>query len=345
MSISSEDIHSNSSEAKKIRTSDRIQKIGLEKLKELFESQDLLSLKLSDTRIKLEDKPPSYGRYEMSPFTKRIYDSLTTAEKPRFRRDIELDNAKIDLIEKMSLDEAYNPEEQMYDYLEYFISYFFRCPVCRQISFRKYANISMPVIDVVCINKYHPENKTRYFQIKTTNGSEHFFEPYFSKTAKFIKVGSNRFGYNIHNISNKTDIKYQNLQIGYICIQYIYDERLDHIKINYDNSFYIVPKLLDRPYYTYLRSNKISFSGTPGDIRDIYDDIKIPKYFFFIPRIKTNPLMLSIRQPKFGDDAGAGDVGAGAGAGMADKYYKLYIKYKIKYLRLKILNMENKKKI
>jgi hypothetical protein len=117
---------------------------------------------------------------------------------------------------------------------------------------------------------------------------------------------------------------------------------LDYIKINYDNSFYIVPELLDILYYSYLRSNKISFIGEPKDIRDIYDYIKIPKYYFFIPKIKTNPLILSMRQPKFDDVV---DEDAGAGAGMADKYYKLYIKYKIKYLRLKILKMENKKKI
>jgi hypothetical protein len=325
MSISSEDIHSDSSEAKKIRTSERIKNINLEKIKILFETQDVLSLKLSDTRDIKEDPLPSYDSFIMSPFSKRIYDSLTTEEKPRFKRDLYLDNVKISIIENKFLDEIYNPDYKLYDYLEYFISYFFRCPVCRNKTLRKYANISMPIIDIVCINNDHPENKTRYFQIKTTNGALHFGEPYFSKSERFINIGSYKYGYNVHNITNTTEEQYRNMLIGYICIEYIYNEMSENITINYNNSFYLIPELLDIPFYNYITRNKISFIGEPKDIRDIYDNITIPKYYFFTPKIKPNPLNLPSKQLLFDEN----------------KYYKLYIKYKIKYLRLKNINVFN----
>jgi hypothetical protein len=271
--------------------------VDLDTIKTLFENEDLLNLKLIDTvDVEIEPDPPIINqRLKLTPFSRKIYETLTTDEKSKFIQDIYLDDLEIDLIEKRSNDLAYNPDEKLYDYLEYYISYFFICPVCKEKSLKKYANVNMPIIDIVCINDIHPEDKTRYFQIKTTNGSYVFGEPYFSKIDRFIKVGSFNYGYNVHNITN---IHYKNMSIGYICIEYKYDETLDYITIT-NNSFYIIPDILDTPQFIYKRRDKVLFLAEPKEISDIYNYNRIKKNLFFNAEIIRNNLGLKLRQPIF----------------------------------------------
>jgi len=287
--------------------------IELDKIKFLFENEDILELELLEERVRIDEKVEP--NYLLTPYTKKIYDSLDTVEKERFIRDIMIDDLKISDLENKINDKNYNPEPLIYDYLEYIISYFSKCPVCGMNTLRKYANISMPVIDIVCIND-HPPNKTRYFQIKTTNGTLFKGLPYFSKRDKFIKVGSRIFGENIHKITNDRIYNdYQNMLIGYICIEYTTLD--DIIKVNHRNSFYIIPDISDNIQYEYVQTNIIEFKTNPRNLSDIFNIVDIPKNLFFNTRIIRNKLGLQVRQPIF------------------DKYKYLYLKYKSKYLKLK----------
>lgn len=288
--------------------------IGLDNLKKLFEKEDIFNLEAFFDST--EQKPTSFNGYSMSPYTKKIYDSIPDEEKSDFLKNIIDDDKKIQIIENNELDMAYNPEYLLYDYLEYFISYFFKCPVCKKKTLKKYANISMPVIDILCINEEHPLDRTRFFQIKTTSGNLFNGKPYFSKKKKFIHVGSYRYGYNIHNITNFTEEKYKNMLIGYICIEYKVDGNF--IKINRKNSFYIIPDIADFPRYIYNETNNkiLHFYTEPLEITDLYNSNNIYRYYFFKPTRIRNRLYLPRQKLEYDKH---------------DKYYKLYIKYKTKY--------------
>ena len=292
--------------------------IDLDKIKYLFENEAILELELLEDRVRIDEEVKE--EYVLTPYTKKIYESLDTVEKDKFIKDIIIDDIKIRDLENKINDLNYNPDPLIYDYLEYIISYFSKCPVCGMNTLRKYANISMPVIDIVCIND-HPPNKTRYFQIKTSNGNLFKGLPYFSKTDKFIKVGSRKYGENVHKITN--DIKYngyQDMLIGYICIEYTNLE--DIIKVNISNSFYIIPEVTNYLQYQYIENNTIKFNTPPKNLSEIFNFNNIPKNLFFNTRIIRNKLELKIRQPIF------------------DKYKHLYLKYKSKYLKLKKLKSQ-----
>lgn len=293
--------------------------IELDKIKYLFENEDILELELLRERVRIKEEVKE--DYLLTPYTKKIYESLDTVEKARFIEDIMIDDIKIRDIENKINDVNYNPDPLIYDYLEYIISYFSKCPVCGMNTLRKYANISMPIIDIVCIND-HPPNKTRYFQIKTSNGTLFKGLPYFSKREKFIKVGSRKYGENVHKITNNIKYNdYQDMLIGYICIEYTNLE--DKIKINPTNSFYIIPETSNNIEYQYIENNIIKFNTQPKNLFDIFNFIDIPKNLFFNTRIIKNKLGLKIKQPLF-----------------ENKYYKLYLKYKKKYLKLKKLKSQ-----
>lgn len=301
-----------------VKSETELKPIELDKIKYLFENEDILELELLRERVKIDEEVKE--DYLLTPYTKKIYESLDTVEKARFIEDIMIDDIKIRDLENKINDVNYNPDPLIYDYLEYIISYFSKCPVCGMNTLRKYANISMPIIDIVCIND-HPPNKTRYFQIKTSNGTLFKGLPYFSKRGKFIKVGSRKFGENVHKITN--DIKYndyQDMLIGYICIEYTNLE--DTIKVNTSNSFYIIPEVSNNLEYQYIENNTIKFNTVPKNLSDIFNFNIIPKNLFFKTRIVKNKLGIKIRQPIFGKYK-------------VDKYYKLYLKYKKKYLKLK----------
>lgn len=132
------------------------------------------------------------------------------------------------------------------------------CPCCNLKTLRRYANVSMPIIDLVCINHEHTiKNGVKFFQVKTSNGNLFNELPYFNYdetnadvNANTIHVGSVRWGKTVHEITpNNTEFE-KRILCGYICIQF--NDKYDKIIFNFKKSFIVLPQYLIR---TNVRKN------------------------------------------------------------------------------------------
>ena len=124
------------------------------------------------------------------------------------------------------------------------------CPCCDLQTLRRYANVSMPIIDLVCINPEHTiKNGVKFFQVKTSNGNLFNELPYFNYdetnadvNANTIHVGSVRWGKTVHEITpNNTEFE-KRILCGYICIQF--NKIDDKIKFDFKKSFIVLPQYL-----------------------------------------------------------------------------------------------------
>lgn len=303
---------------KKSRYSDEIPFVDLQKLKILFTQTPIVDLQL----IKEEEIPkPTEFINAFTPETAKIYEYLPAIERDEFLKQVQKDNEIINRIDNQ-MDVEYNPLYLSPDYLENLVSFFFKCPGCGKVSLKKYLPKNMPVIDVVCINTLHPSNRTRFFQIKTTeNGKKFKDSEYFSKSDRYIHVGSQIYGFNAHKVSSIDDKEYL---IGYICINYTLVG--DRIRINKSKSFYLNPNIgeINREtiFYEYIEENKISFNIIPSEITDLIDKPLFERDLTFFeskPYENTlfDPEMLKLKRQLIFENK------------------KKYMKYKKKYFILK----------
>jgi hypothetical protein len=265
----------------------------------LFDSSDMLEIEKSDEMLRRSERNPKKRslEYGLSPIAKRILEAHTPISRGKLEVDVIEDNFKILKIEDkqeerdLSFEFYENPEVGVF--LEKWICVNLTCPGCSG-KLIKYASNSMPVVDIKCSNKEHDEKYgPKYYQVKSTeSGKIHGGQPYFSLTNKFIKVGSTRFGKICHEVSLGDDISKRKMLIGYICIEYNYDQNNFRL-INFDmkKSFFVIPDLLKtannddekkEQYYTYLDEGKIPKITYNDKLCEIYlfEQIKLSKDLF-----------------------------------------------------------------
>lgn len=167
--------------------------------------------------------------------------------------------------------------------IEIWLSDNMKCPVCKNKTLRRYVNNSMPVIDIMCINKDHVG--VRYWQVKTSTGYKIGFldnNKYFNIDNKtnnnYIYVGSRNYGEVVHDIIPSNPDK--KLLIGYILIIYTDIDNIINIDIN---KSYIIMPIIDKIeskyedyYYKYLsddksKKHKITFNPMTNSITSIKD--------------------------------------------------------------------------
>jgi len=207
-------------------------------------------------RTPRETRPPShYADYTMN-LTRAALGHLSPASRSRMMDDIELDDKIIKTLEE--LQETEDPEYVAYEnygkIIEAWIADNMCCPACRAPkSLRRYANNSMPVIDLVCINPEHKfRHGVRFFQVKTSDGSLFADKPYFNynplldtSDSNTIHVGSRTYGELVHSISPSESSFDKKILCGYICIKYT---KLTHVlQIDPRKSMIVLPKYLYIP--------------------------------------------------------------------------------------------------
>jgi len=154
----------------------------------------------------------------------------------------------------------------------------------------------MPIVDVICVSDKHDIDEfkllPRFFQIKATTGAMVRRRFYFSRRRRYIHVGSKRYGRNVHlNLKNKRedDETYNDINVGYICIQYHVD-RDNNLIFNNKKSFFISPPLSYFLNYKYINNNLIRFRSDTHNITELTDDrLKFPSNEVFNEREIRNP--------------------------------------------------------
>ncbi len=229
----------------------RKQRIVTDEENRVLQNELIVKYNLNDEyKMKLEG---------LSPIAKSIVLNINTDPKNLIDSLI----ADSVLAEKISELSNYDDEDYYYeDYdksmidigfkMEYFLSNYMLCPVCRENTLKKYIKDNMPIVDLICVNTNHKQG-TRYFQVKTKKiGSK-----YFDIKNKIIHVGSYKFGSLVHEDHNE-------FTPGYILVEL--DEEL---KLNIHKSIVILPnkRLIDlsrRNCYGYLdispRNNILKFN-------------------------------------------------------------------------------------
>ena len=197
-----------------------------------------------------------YKRYNISPQSQKIIDTLQNDEIKQYILDYIKDNKILKAIEKQQSendpDFTFKAPSDVGLILEDWTCVNIPCPICNT-KLKKYLLPSMPVIDVVCDNPQHTiDMGVKYFQIKATEFNSFNFYTYFTlKPIKdspngYIKVGSKRFGLLSHNIKPSEPTINKELLIGYICFVYHYilsDSTSRNISINSTLSFMLLPNI------------------------------------------------------------------------------------------------------
>ena len=183
-------------------------------------------------------------------------------KKKRLKNDYKKDDDKILQREKKDYMNDSDFNEKLENnaiglYMEAYVSVFGKCPGCGKNTLKCYDDMSIPVVDVICINrtpqgieshKIYP----RIFQIKVSLNNSTYF------TKDYIHVGSQRYGYNSHMAPVK-DTKYNNIVVGYICIHLDDGKEEGMYNINKSKSYVLLPRLnaFNTPgtYYTYKTGN------------------------------------------------------------------------------------------
>jgi hypothetical protein len=211
---------------------------------------------------------------QFTPMTKSLYYSVSPLSRKKLLQDIEEDNRILekydndtDYVEKMS-------NNQLGFYVEDFISCYFLCPVCGKNTLRKYTSATVPVVDIICVNKeYHLKNKKCFlFQIKTS-----LMYDYFNVRNHTISVGSEKYGIPAHIHKGSESLSNKIVVPGYFCLK-LNEENNQIYKIDNENSFVLIPDYDDNSdeyYYTYVGKNiykKNIIKWNP----DMFDLLKIP---------------------------------------------------------------------
>lgn len=267
----------------------------------------------------------------LSPMSKLIYESVPDDDKERILKDLILDNEYIDKLDENDpdyIDKLQNNKLGLY--MEDFVCHYIKCPVCHEKTLRKFKIKNMPVIDVVCINTEH-HNKfldTKFFQIKISVDNNYYFNQ------KYILVGSKKYGFNCHEIYGSDNILNKQTLIGYICLSL--NEVKDNIyKISEKKSFILIPNISNHnseKYYEYINypnrfnHNVITWNKNlvyQISLKNLIDSWMVDtNSIFYDASIIKNPYNQKSIKKRLDFNQLAG-------------YKYKYIKYKLKYLRLK----------
>lgn len=253
------------------------QYVSIDKLYSLFTDTDIIEYEVKRD-IDIEEVFEMPNECLMSPSAKSIFDGLTPNEKKRFKNDYKNDDDKILQREKKDYMNDSDFNEKLENnaiglYMEAFVSVYGKCPGCGENTLKCYDDMSIPVVDVICINrtpqgieshKIYP----RIFQIKVSLNKSTYF------TKEFIHVGSQRYGYNSHMAPVK-DTKYNNIVVGYICIHLDDGKEEGTYNINKSKSYVLLPILnaFNTPgtYYTYTTGRffgKLSITSNKAAVRE-----------------------------------------------------------------------------
>lgn len=294
----------------------------------LFTNTDLIETTYSNYKKKLyKSHQPNLI---LSPMTKLIYNSVPQEDRNKLLEDIILDNNYIeqlddndpDYIEKLA-------NNKLGLYMEDFVCYYMKCPICRSKTLRKYKINNMPVIDVICTNtQFHKNfNNIKFFQIKISVNSNSYFNK------QYILVGSKKFGFNCHEIMGNDTLKNKETLIGYICIN-LTEIKDGEYKINNKKSFILIPNITKNYpeyYYKYINnSNRFNHDAITWN-KNLVNEFKLENLLdvtivntnsiFFNSNMIVNPYSQVNKKLNFNQLAG---------------FYKLkYMKYKTKYLNYK----------
>jgi hypothetical protein len=261
---------------------------------------------------------------QLSPYSRSLLLSFSPETQKLLAKDFLKDDAYINSItNRLELDDPdymYFNNSKVGTDLEYWVCVNIRCPGCGSELY-KYANPSMPAVDVRCINQNHSlANGPKYYQIKTTEkDKQHNGYKYFSLEERYICTGSIRFGYNCHIMTYNDD--YKDILIGYICLEYIYINQ-DTIRVDNATSFILIPNLLYQPtnieeasatYYSYITNplskpmitfnplmcNILTFNNTFDiSLNTMYDARKIKIYNEeppILPDFKSKYLIMKMK--------------------------------------------------
>lgn len=176
------------------------------------------------------------------------------------------------------LDDEYKQYENYGKLVECFIADHMKCPCCEQLSLKRYSSDVMPAIDLVCVNPEHKfSHGVKFYQVKASNGALFKGQPYFSKTAQTIHVGSINQGQLIHSIKISDDDFTKKILIGYICIEYT--EKENTLQINSHKSFIVCPRydilnkklfMSDNMDINNIELDKISTNSTDLEFGQLY---------------------------------------------------------------------------
>jgi hypothetical protein len=159
--------------------------------------------------------------------------------------DVHLDKDDPDFIHKKK-------DDNIGFFMEDFIVKNGTCPICNTPNLRKHIIHNMPAVDLLCINKDHPINRSRLFQVKTSIGNSYF-------TREIIPVGSRYFGQFVHSLTPTNHHK--NITLNYICIDLV---RTGEFRYEItENSYILLPQLdsiIDEPFYAYRDPAHITFN-------------------------------------------------------------------------------------
>lgn len=292
---------------------------------------DVPAMKVSKYPVRTREPSKKLADY-VQDLTPQILRYLSPMSRTRLKDDIKIDDIVIKKLE--TLQETEDPEYKIYEnygkLVEAWIADNMCCPACRAPkSLRRYANDSMPVIDLVCINPEHTlEQGVKFFQVKTSGGNMFADKPYFNydpseknPNANTIHVGSLIYGKPVHDIKPSDSPFDKKILCGYICIRYT--ETKSSLSIDLRNSMIVLPEYLlaedstvrvlsftdddgperdDKWYYCYTTPNKthnrIKFNLltnriiSNGDLRELLSSLTINKLYPIQTEIMANPLQV-----------------------------------------------------
>jgi hypothetical protein len=210
--------------------------------------------------VKRERKQLRYSDY-IYEITPAIINYLSPGVHSEIIADLKIDDDLIFKLKQITDDEDadYVRYENRGKLIECWIADNMCCPCCGENTLRRYANDSMPIIDLVCINIEHTINKgVKFFQVKTNKIHSVLFrgKPYFAHNysrpidSHTIHVGSRKWGQHVHNITPQHKLIDKKILCGYICIKFADGGKKLDLQFSEEKSFIVLPE-----YLVNLRTN------------------------------------------------------------------------------------------
>ena len=242
-------------------------------------------------------------------------------------------------------------------FLEFYLCINLPCPICGG-ELWKYSNPSQPVIDLYCSNEEKP-HAVKFFQVKARNKDSTY--KYFDIPNNYISVGSYRFGVLVHSIkpsdlidNEKTDsalYRSKDALIGYICIEFTFNEEKYNITIDRNKSYIIIPNTLlvispdtlpaDDWYYKYDIDTKTELPNFKNPV--IVFNPNTTQYATFNSHYRNfkskpnlgNPIFLGIQFDETIQEVKIYSYPPVPFPGLDTSSKNKYLKYKNKYIKLR----------
>lgn len=232
-------------------------------------------------RVIVPTKITKYNDYilNLTPYLKAY---ITPAKLDRYSQDLDYDDTIIQKLETVVDNSEYIDKQNYGKLVEVWFCDNCNCPICGLSSLRRYAKDNFPVIDLVCVNPLHTfDQGVKFFQVKSVSTNFNDFK-YFDYDTKIIHTGSYKFGKIVHSINILDDDITKKVLIGYICITV--EPKYDHLKVNKDKSFFVLPKTNINVVAKKLFEDDFDTFFVQYDDTDIID-----KYYEYIDIV--NPLI------------------------------------------------------